>query len=382
MGHSKVYRRDDVPLGVLGVEAARLAIADAGLEAADIDGISIAPGQAFEGAGSVDGLHELSAGFLVEALGLDVCWVDDRQIMVTHSLVAALHAVAGGGCRHALVVRALHNPSGRYGSTDPAQVGGYAQFTAPYGFFNNAAFAFDYRRYMHKYGAKREQMGRFVVRNREQALLWEHGYWYQSNAGPLTLDDYMTSRMIAEPLCIHDCDLPVQAAGAFVVTSAERAVDLPHPPAYVVGTAIAAPTQRPIQARAGTGRETLEDWLGSATDMARHLWANAGLGPDDADVINLYDGYSIMTPLWAEAAGFCKEGEAFDFIESPPLPLNTSSGSLGSGRTHGIAQIMDGALQVMGRSGPRQIPGAEISVVLIAPPSVGVGLVFGRSASY
>ncbi len=374
-----MYRRDEIPLGVLGVEAARQAIADAGLEPGDIDGIAIAPGQAFEGAGSVDGIHQLSPGFVVDALGLDVCWVDGLQIMVSHSLVAAVNAVAAGACRHALVVRALHNPSGRYGFTDPERVGGYPQFTAPYGFSNPAAFAFDYRRYMHRYGARREQMGRFIVRNRQQALLWEHGYWHQTDAGPLTLDDYMTSRMIADPLCIHDCDLPVQAAGAFVVTSAERARDLPHPPAYVLGTSIAAPTQRPIEARAGTGRERMEDWIDGATQVARHLWRNAGVGPRDVDVVQLYDGYSIMTPLWAEAAGFCKQGEAFDFIESPDLPLNTSSGSLGSGRTHGIAQILDAALQVMGRSGPRQVPDAEISAVLIAPPSVGVGLVFGRS---
>lgn len=119
--------------------------------------------------------------------------------------------------------------------------------------------------------------------------------------------------------------------------------------------------------------------MADGREIARHLWANAGLGPRNVDVANLYDGFSIFTPLWAEALGLCNEGDGFLFAASPPLPLNTSSGSLGAGRTHGTAQIMDSVLQIQGRSGLRQAEKADICLAATNPCTIGTGFVFGRT---
>ena len=86
--------------------------------------------------------------------------------------------------------------------------------------------------------------------------------------------------------------------------------------------------------------------------VGRHLWRQAGVGPEDVSIANLYDGFSMLTPMWAEALGFCGEGEGFSWMNETSLPLNTSSGNLGSGRTHGISQMLDSVLQLMGRARP------------------------------
>ena len=105
----------------------------------------------------------------------------------------------------------------------------------------------------------------------------------------------------------------------------------------------------------------------------------AGLGPADVDVVNVYDGFSIFVPLWLETLGFCKEGEAFDFMTDDviaidgKLPLNTSGGNLGSGRMHGVPHFMDTVLQVMGRSGPRQVNNVEIALVTAGGQPGGTG---------
>ena len=372
VGHSKVYRRADVALGVLAVDAATKAIEDAGLEVSDIDGLSTTPYQPFEGAGEIDGVNIVSPEFLMQAMRMEVAWSERQLRPVGASLIDTMHAVASGQCRYAVCFRGLHSPAGRrYGRTAPETALGGAQFRAPYGLFPPGSYAILAQRYMDKYGATSEQLGAFIVQNRERALKWEHGYWYQHGGGPLTMEDYMTSRMISSPLRIHDCDIPVQVAAAFVVTTAERAKDLRHPPAYVLGTSnpFTVPTE---------SNPSLERFLEEGAQTGRFLWRNSGIRPQDADVVNLYDGFSVLTPMWAHALGFCDEGEGFSFIAAPPVPFNTSSGNLGAGRSHGIAQIMDSVLQIMGRSGPRQVAGAETAVAVTNPLNIGSGFVFSK----
>ena len=375
LSSSKVYRRDDVPLGKLAVDACNSAIEDAGLKASDIDGVACAPNQPFDGSGNVEGIDLVNPGFIIHALGLDVGWTETVQGMVGNSLIEAINSVGAGSCNYALVFRALHNPKGRYGNTNPTGAGGAGQFTGPYGQYAPAMFAHLQQRYMDKYGATREQMATFVVNNRKNANIWEYGYWYQLQQG-LTVEDYLESRMISAPICIHDCDIPVQGCGAFVVTTAERAKDLKHPPAYVLGTSCPRGTSRNL---------TLEDCMESGAHNAKHLWKNSGVGPKDVDVANVYDGFSIITPMWLECLGFCGEGEAFEFMQGGRIaidgefPLNTSSGNLGTGRLHGVPHLMDAAFQVMGRSGPRQVKNAEISIAAVGPVSGGSTMIFSKT---
>ena len=177
--------------------------------------------------------------------------------------------------------------------------------------------------------------------------------------------------MISYPLCIHDCDIPVQACAAFVLTNEERAKDLRNPPVYVRGTS--APVGAPKSLVM-----SLEEFMECGAMVGQHLWRQAGVGPEDVSIANLYDGFSMLTPMWAEALGFCGEGEGFSWMNETSLPLNTSSGNLGSGRTHGISQMLDSVLQLMGRAGPRQVEGAELAVATGYLLDSGRGIVFGK----
>ena len=160
VGHSRLFRRDDVALGLLAVEAARNAIDDAGLKLTDIDGLSIAPRQPFEGAGAVDGLNLVSPEFLLESLRLDVAWSERQFSHLGHSLIAAMNAVASGQCRYAICVRALHSPAGhRYGHVDSAEEFAADQFRSPYGAFAPGRHAVNATAHMDRYGSTREQLG-------------------------------------------------------------------------------------------------------------------------------------------------------------------------------------------------------------------------------
>ena len=381
VGHSKVHRRDDISLGALTVDACRNAIADAGLKPSDIDGLACAPNVPLDGNGDVNGIDLVRTNFIARALDLDLAWGADVVGMVGQSLVQAIHAIAAGGCNYALVFRSMHGPQGRYGRSNPSELEGQRQYTGSYGMFAPVMFATMWSRYQQKYNSgTREQMATYIVNNRKNALMWEHGHWYQHRPEPLTIEDYLTARTISTPFCLFDCDIPVQGSGAWVVTSAEGARDLPNPPAYVLGTT------SPVHGGERVGPfVTLERQMEEGKRVAKHLWENAGVDPRDVDVANLYDGFSIITPLWLEAMGFCGEGEAFEFMQDGrieldgELPLNTSSGNLGAGRMHGVPHFIDGALQVMGRSGPRQVKDAESSVAMVGPHTGAAGIVFGRN---
>jgi acetyl-CoA acetyltransferase len=119
-------------------------------------------------------------------------------------------------------------------------------------------------------------------------------------------------------------------------------------------------------------------------DIGNRLWADSGCGPADMRLANLYDGFSIMTILWMEAFGLCGEGEGFDFIQegriapTGQLPINPSGGNLGSGRMHGVNHLMDGMLQVSGRSGARQVAEADMAVVALGMGWAAGALVLGK----
>ncbi len=374
VGHSNVYRRADVPLGVLAIDACKQAIEDAGLSPSDIDGVVTATYMPFEvGEAERPGVNVLTPSFMIGALGLDANWTESVVAgSAQHCVIEASHAVAAGACRYALAFRGLYNPVGRrYGLSSPTTAEGRNQFRGPYGIFAPGSFAHYAQRHMALYGGTREQMAEFASKNRDRALQWEYGYWANHGGGPLTVDDYMTSRMISYPLCIHDCDIPVQACAAFVLTNEERAQDLRNPPVYVRGTS--APVGAPKSLVM-----SLEEFMACGRLIGDNLWRQAGVGPQDVSIANLYDGFSMLTPMWAEALGFCGEGEGFSWMNETSLPINTGSGNLGSGRTHGISQMLDSVLQLMGRRGQSQVEGAELAVATGYLLDSGRGIVFGK----
>ncbi len=374
VGHSNVYRRADVPLGVLAIDACKQAIEDAGLSPSDIDGVVTATYMPFEVAEAErPGVNLLTPSFMIGALGLEANWTESVVAgSAQHCVIEASHAVASGASRYALAFRGLYNPVGRrYGVSSPTTAEGRNQFRGPYGIFAPGAFAHYAQRHMALYGGTREQMAEFASKNRDRALQWEYGYWANHGGGPLTVEDYMTSRMISYPLCIHDCDIPVQACAAFVLTNEERAKDLRNPPVYVRGTSA------PVGAPKSTVM-SLEEFMACGGLIGDNLWRQAGVGPGDVSIANLYDGFSMLTPMWAEALGFCGEGEGFSWMNETSLPVNTGSGNLGSGRTHGISQMLDSVLQLMGRRGQSQVEDAELAVATGYLLDSGRGIVFGK----
>jgi len=371
-GFSRVARHAEESIGRLAIDACSTAVADAGLSLDDVDGLATYP-LMIDGPQSIDGVHFAGIRFVGQSLRLpNLRWaVSVTTGTVATALVEAVDAVASGTCTTALVWRAMHNPrdpSREYGFRD-SPASGLDQFLRPYGLSHTVMnFALPYSRYMGKYGATREHMATFIAGNRHNASLNPEGAFYGK---PIGRDDYMTAAMVADPLCMLDCDMPVDGVGAVVITPAERARDLRNPPAYITGHAALGLdyVHAPVM--------TLDGYQDAAARTARNLWESSGLGPGDVDVAMLYDGFSYFIYLWLEAFGFCGEGEAYEFIQDGrialdgELPLNTSGGALGMGRLHGTPQLIEGVRQIQGRCGPRQVRNVETVLVEAGGPATG-----------
>ena len=181
---------------------------------------------------------------------------------------------------------------------------------------------------------------------------------------PMTLDDYMNVRMVSTPLCLYDCDVPADGSTAVIVSRADSAADLRHPPARIeaVGSAIHG---RPSW-------DQLDDLTTMALrDAAAMMWDRTDLTPGDVDVAELYDGFSFITLSWLEALGFCGHGEGGPFIDGGErialdgeIPLNTHGGQLSAGRLHGYGFLHEACVQLWDRGGERQVAGdPEVAVV-------------------
>jgi acetyl-CoA acetyltransferase len=187
---------------------------------------------------------------------------------------------------------------------------------------------------------------------------------------PLTREDYLSSRMVAYPFCLYDCDIPVQGAVAIVLTTADRARDLRPRPAYIAGYGQRLAFE--VAGRIGS----LSSYMEGGQSSSRLTWERSGLSPNDVDVAQIYDGFSASVIYGLESYGFCKEGEALDFIQDGrieldgELPLNTFGGSLSTGRIHGLWHIIEGALQASSRAGERQVEDVNVSFVGASAPIV------------
>jgi acetyl-CoA acetyltransferase len=277
--------------------------------------------------------------------------------------------VACGQARHVVVYRtvkegsAARNAGGRpaYGSIHPYAEGPLA-WLLPIGALSPvcqiAPFA---TRYMHEFGVRREQLAWIPVTQRAHAALNPDAV-YRS---PLTVDDYMASRMISTPICLFDCDVPLDGSTAIVVSAAETAPDLRAPVRIEAMSALSE--SRPFW-------DQYEDMTRVGYASAAAMWRRTDLGPADVDVAQLYDGFTIEAVWWLEALGFCGPGEAGDFVEGGKrialggeLPLNTWGGQLSGGRLHAaFGHTAEAVRQLRGEAGDRQVPDAEVAVVTCA----------------
>ena len=384
IGFSEISRRPQKPLGLLAVDACRAAIADAGLAASQIDGLATYPESPFAGAGNRDGEDIVSVNWMMNHLALapDLKWYAQIETgMIASPIIEAANALIAGACEYVLVWRALHRPQARPsaggGRGGPPRATGDAQFLAPYGAGSIVqTHAFAWQRYMHRYGATREALAALALNSRRNANLNSRAFFFKE---PMTREDYFNARWIAEPLCLFDCDVPVDGCVALIITTAERARDLPNPPAYIAGYGQNTASRRALL------YYTLDDYMACGASLANKLWQSAGLGPDDMDAAQLYDGFNPSTLYWLEAAGFCAEGEGAEFVRDGrialegELPINTFGGSLSEGRMHGMGHIAEAVRQVTDRAEQRQIPGACAVCAIDGSPMLrGSGIIVTR----
>src|SRR5208283_3831089 len=206
----------------------------------------------------------------------------------------------------------------------------------PYGAGYSTFGALDMRRYMHDSGSTREQIAQIALVTRANAARNPVAI----HRGPMTVDDYLSARMISDPLCLYDCDVPMDGSVAVVVSRADG---------------IAVDPRRVIKIEA----------MGSATGYeasADMLWSRTDLKPADVDAAEIYDGFSILAIRWIEGLRLCPRFEAGAFIEGGTrisldgeLPISTSGGQLSAGRMHGYGALYEACRQLRGAAGTCQV---------------------------
>ena len=334
----------------LAAEASIAAIRDAGLEPSDIDGMVTF---------TTDTNEEPS---LQRALGIDaIRWVGRTNFggggsCATIQLAAS--AVASGAANAVLVYRAFNERSGRRFGQPMSFQGRSLHYS--FGLDTPAkTYALWYQRYMTQYGVTNADLGEYVVWARRYAAT-NPAAWFHDR--PITIDDHQRSRWIVEPILrLLDCCQESDGGVALIVTSLERARDLRQKPAR-----IAAAAQRCLN-----GGNIMFDYyrpdlteFPEARAVTKELWAQSGLGPNDMDAALIYENFSPVVFLLLEAHGFCKNGEAKDFIKSGAvgldgsLPLNMNGGLLGEGYIHGMNNINEAVRQLRGTAA-NQVKGAE-----------------------
>lgn len=333
----------------LAAEAVKAAIADAGLTPADVDGMvcfSAETNPEIEVAKNL-GMGALTFFSRIHHGGGAACATIQQAAM----------AVATGVADVVVAYRAFNERSGhRFGTgvqdRPPAVNAENAMYSwySPHGLLTPAQWvAMFARRYMHETGATSEDFGRVAVASRTYAANNPAAWFYEK---PATLEDHQNSRWIVEPLHLLDCCQESDGGQAIVVTSTERARDLPNPPAVI--SAAAQGTFREQEMMTSYYRPQLG--IPEMGIVAEQCYATAGIGPDDIQTAILYDAFSPMVLLTLEEFRFCPRGEAKDFLRDGNieadgrLPINTNGGQLGEAYIHGMNGIAEAVRQVRGTS--------------------------------
>jgi acetyl-CoA acetyltransferase len=335
----------------LHLEAARNAVADAGLTMKDIDGIATVSAP-----GPVQVAH---------ALGIYPDWIDGTGIGGTSFLLHVRHAAAAIRAGYAKTVLITHGESGRSRVGAPPWRMDLAsppgQFEIPYGTLGpTTMFTIPMLRYMKDYGLTHEQLAYVAVAQRQWAAKNPRAMFRDL----ITVQDVLDSRMVAYPFHLLECCLVTDGGGALVVTSADRAADFPKPPAHVLGTGEASETPMISQMIDFTESRMFRQ-------AGRTAFAEAGITVADVDHLMIYDAFAHVPIYGLEALGFVGKGEAGPFIadgNTEPggaLPLNTNGGGLSYTHTgmYGMFAIQEGVRQLRGEAAA-QLDGPDISVIL------------------
>jgi acetyl-CoA acetyltransferase len=339
-------------------EAIRLAVEDAGLTKADIDGLLINAGVGQHGA--------LSLG-LAQYLGFEKLRVLNHMngagSTAAQMVMYAAMCVAQGMANHVVCVFAdaplqAPGPSAQ-AYARPAPPRGMASLPPAYGMFSvNAAYAMAARRHMAIYGTTNDHLGQIAVSTRAWATMNPRAQMREA----IDLDDYHNSRWIMEPFHLLDCCLVSNGGVAVVVSGAERAPDLRRPPVYVLGMGQGH--------HATTGRAGWEPEVNTAASIAKETaFRMAGVELQDIDVLELYDCYTYTVLVTLEDYGFCAKGEGGPFVADGKLgpggslPTNTGGGELSGYYMWGMTPLSEGVIQARGEGGERQVPKHDLVLV-------------------
>ena len=341
----------------LNAQAAKRALDDAGLKASDIDGLLTAY--------SLTEPYFMLGTVMAEYLGLKpkfcasmVVGGASPAVMLHHAAMAVAH----GQCSTVLVCAGENRATGMTRDEAVAALAavGHPYFEAPYGASIPALYALIARRYMHEFGITRDELASVAVMARRNAALHPNAHVRK----PITIADVINAKPIADPLTMLDCCLISDAGGAFIVTSPQRARDLPGRPIYLLGIGEYHTHEHLVCA------ESLTQF--GAVESGQAAYEMAGIGPEDVDFAELYDCFTIVPIIELEELGFCRRGEGGAFFAAGhtaitgQLPVNTHGGMLShahAGAVGGLMGIVEAVRQLRGGLEQRQVPGAEIALV-------------------
>jgi acetyl-CoA acetyltransferase len=351
LGVTRQGRNLQVPARALRREALELALDDAGLVRADIDGYIGTSSEMFE-----DVRHlGLAPGFIwaMNAGGATATWAILNAMGAIRSGQAEIVAVAYGATPSSPSASPTNGRSGGYGAF------GYG-YPMMYGMVGAAAaHALHARRHMYRYGTTSEHLGAVAVTQRAYAALRPGTLGFGQ---PITMEDHHASPMIVDPFRRLDCCRDTDGGVVLLITTEERAGDLASPGVSVLGV--------------GTGHNLRNWWTGEVYDLhddiapaAATAFGQAGLTVDDVDVACLYDPFTISPIMQLEAYGFCGPGEGGPLVAAGEtalngkIPTNTGGGQLSGYYATGFTAVVEGLLQLRGQGGATQVPGAQVALV-------------------
>ena len=343
----------------IAAQAVERAIADAGLEPEEIDGLMYSGGMPPQFDEAAFHAHfGTRHSMFVSGQGGGMAWAGTAPYI-------AARAIREGKARHVLNVFSV-----AWATQRGSMLGGPGQFHAaepfkgnleiPFGWFPQPVyFATIARRHMYEFGTTQEQLGSIAVACRRHANLTPGAVMHRK---PLSLEEYLSRPMLVDPLRVEDCCLISDGGAAFIMSSVERARDLQQPPIEVAGVG---------EAYSGTGTYWSQQSAFTSTPQvysAPPAFAMAGLEPKDVDVLTLYDPFTIVALMQIEDMGFCKKGEGGPFVEGQTLhfdggglPYNTHGGLLSHAYVLGIAHVVELVRQLRGQAAA-QVAGARVGV--------------------
>ncbi len=338
---------------LLTLDAVKEALDESGLTIGQIDGVSTYPGRM----PAYLGFSPVGADDVIDALGIRASWYAGGGEITSQlgAVVAAATAVRAGLARHVLCFRTVYEAAAmarpdEYPPLRRDRVDGNSQWLAPFYAISAANWTAQYAmRHVKRYGLTREQLAQVALTDRANAMLNPRALVRE----PLTMDEYLSARMISSPLCLYDCDRFTDASTVLIVSA---------------GNAVDEVRCTPIRIAAMSGSVERHSWdqpeWMACYPTGEDLWTNTDYRPKDVDTVQLYDGFSFYVVSWLEALGFCERGEGGRFIEGGrriardgELPLNTFGGQIAGGRLHGFGFAHESVVQLRGNGGERQIAG-------------------------